>query len=90
MAARVAACAFGLALSACSLAGPAPRTFTAVQAPAAKPGSTAAEAASNACKSATRDKGIKNVLAILSHMRPGAVDADYVACMKTKGYDVAK
>jgi hypothetical protein len=48
------------------------------------------DAASRDCKETTRDKGIKSVLAILSHMRPGAVDADYVACMKEKGYEVAK
>jgi len=37
-----------------------------------------------------RQKGIKSVLAILSSMRPGAVDEDYVKCMRNKGYTVEK
>ena len=94
-----------MALSACSLAGPAPHTFTTVQpTPAAasaepaqaksgkakhhgkkktdtepaqsNPNATPLETTSDACKTAARDKGIKSVLAILSHMRPGAVDED--------------
>jgi hypothetical protein len=48
------------------------------------------EQVSKACKDQTRDKGIKSLLAIVSSMRPGAVDQDYIACMKSKGYTVAK
>lgn len=84
-----AVCLLGLALSACSLAGPTNRSFT----PAAKEATSDAEAikaASKACKTATRDKGIKSVLAIVTRLRPGAVDEDYVACMKAKGYVVAQ
>jgi hypothetical protein len=83
--------ALGLMLSACSLAGPNPRAFTttAEQKPA-KPDATAIEQASQACKSELRQKGIKSVLAILSSMRPGAVDEDYVKCMRNKGYTVEK
>lgn len=86
--------ALGLMLSACSLAGPNPRTFTtaAEQKPAkpVKPDATAIEQASQACKTELRQKGIKSVLAILSSMRPGAVDEDYVKCMQNKGYAVEK
>lgn len=92
-AASIAAlCTLGLALSACSLVGPAPRTFTAAESKSTKQDTDAAalEEASKSCKASTRDKGIKSVLAILSRLRPGAVDEDYVACMKAKGYAVAK
>ena len=30
------------------------------------------------------------MLAIVSRMRPGAVDKDYVECMRNKGYTVEK
>lgn len=132
MASRLAACAFCVALAACSLAGPADHTYltasgqpiapaapaqtspwagqgvaktstknkkkkkdttaTPTPAPAAAPvdPSAALTAAINACKNATLTKGTKSVLAIFSHMRPGAVDEDYVACMKDQGYTVAK
>lgn len=89
-AAGLAACALGLALSACSLAGPSPRTFTAAEPTAATPDPAVIDAASKACKETARDKGFKSVLGILSRLLPRAVDADYVACMKSKGYDVAK
>jgi hypothetical protein len=83
--------ALGLMLSACSLAGPNPRTFTtAAEEKPVKPDATAIEQASQACKSELREKGVKSVLAILSSMRPGAVDQDYVRCMAKKGYTVDK
>jgi hypothetical protein len=85
-----ATCALGFMLSACSLAGPASHSFTTATATPAKPDPTALEQASAACKESTRDKGIKSVLAIISRMRPGAVDADYVECMKKRGYAVEK
>lgn len=78
----------GLILSACSLAGPNPRTFTTAAEKPVKPDATAIEQASQACKSELREKGTKSVLAILSSMRPGAVDQDYVKCMSKKGYAV--
>jgi ribosomal protein S11 len=78
-------------LSACSLAGPNPHTFTPkVEAKQAKPEPTALEQASQACKDQTRERGIKSVLAIVTRMRPGAVDADYIDCMKRKGYAVER
>jgi hypothetical protein len=83
--------ALGVMLSACSLAGPTDRTFTTVEAkPTNQQDKTAMEEASKTCKDQTRDKGIKSVLAIVSRLRPGAVDEDYIACMKGKGYTVAK
>ena len=85
-----AACALGLMLSACSLAGPRSHTFTTATPTPAKPDPTALEQASTACKESTREKGIKSVLGIVTSMRPGAVDRDYVNCMKNKGYEVEK
>jgi hypothetical protein len=83
--------ALGLLLSACSLAGPTPHTFTtASETKAVKPSPTALEQASEACKTELRQKGIKSVLAILSSMRPGAVDENYVKCMQAKGFAVEK
>ena len=89
---RLPQSALGLMLSACSLAGPNPRAFT-----------TAAERSRGGAgchsdrtglsrhgKSELRQKGIKSVLAILSSMRPGAVDEDYVKRMRNKGYTVEK
>jgi hypothetical protein len=118
---------FGLALSACSLANPAARTFTSNNAtPAAannpqtadasdseakhgkhKKGSkgdkadegnatppkdpaAALAAAEHNCRDTARDNGIKSVLSIVTHLRPGAFDEEYVACMKGKGYDVTR
>ena len=83
--------ALSLMLSACSLAGPNPRTFsTAAEQKPVKPADQALAQASQACKEQTREKGIKSVLAIVSRMRPGAVDEDYVNCMRNKGYAVEK
>ena len=80
-----------LMLSACSLAGPNPRTFsTAAEQKPVKPDDQALVQASQACKEQTREKGIKSVLAIVSRMRPGAVDEDYINCMQAKGYAVEK
>ena len=83
--------ALGLMLSACSLASPTDRSFIAADTKQANPpDKTEVEEASNACKEQTRDKGFNSVLAIVSRLRPGAVDQDYIACMKSKGYTVAK
>lgn len=89
--ALAAACALGLMLQGCSLAGPAPHTFTpAAEQKRAKPDSAAIEQASKLCKDQTRERGVKSVLAIVTRLRPGAVDEDYISCMKTKGYTVEK
>jgi hypothetical protein len=84
-------CVLGLTLSACSLAGPPDHSFTAINAEQPnQQDKTAMEQASKACKDSTREKGIKSVLAIVTRLRPGAVDEDYITCMKDKGYTVAK
>src|SRR4029077_9390769 len=85
-----AICALGFALSACSPAGPPSHTFTTATPTPAKPDPTALEQASTACKESNREKGIKSVLAIVTSMRPGAVDQDYVNCMKNKGFAIKK
>jgi hypothetical protein len=51
---------------------------------------SALAAAERLCRDTARDKGIKSVLSILNHLRPGAYDQEYVACMKSKGYEVAQ
>jgi hypothetical protein len=51
---------------------------------------SALAAAEKFCRDTARDKGIKSVLSILTHLRPGAYDEEYVACMKSKGYQVAQ
>jgi len=47
-------------------------------------------AAEKFCRDTARDKGIKSVLSILTHLRPGAYDQEYIACMKSKGYEVTQ
>jgi len=51
---------------------------------------SALAAAERFCRDTARDKGIKSVLSILTHLRPGAYDEEYVACMKSKGYEVTQ
>jgi hypothetical protein len=51
---------------------------------------SALAAAEKFCSETVRDKGIKSVLSILTHLRPGAYDEEYVACMKSKGYEVTR
>jgi hypothetical protein len=75
---------------ACSQLEPKPRNFTlSTQHPAkAEEEGNTLEAAELACKEETKRKGIASVLAILSRLRKGAADEDYVACMKRRGYEV--
>jgi hypothetical protein len=58
-------------------------------APPKSPGAALAAAEHN-CRDTARDNGIKSVLSIVTHLRPGAFDEEYVACMKTKGYEVTR
>ena len=76
--------------SGCSLSDPAPRNFTLVdQRPAkAEEASNTLEQAEAACKEETKRKGIASVIGIVSRLRKGDADEDYVACMKTRGYEV--
>jgi hypothetical protein len=45
------------------------------------------ETASKACKEETEKKGFGSVLGIFSRLRPGSSQADYVTCMKKRGYE---
>jgi hypothetical protein len=58
-------------------------------APPKSPGAALAAAEHN-CRDTARDNGIKSVLSIVTHLRPGAFDEEYVACMKSKGYEVTR
>jgi hypothetical protein len=80
----------GLTLTACSHAEPAPKDFTLVDerpAKAEEKGNTL-EAAQFACKEETKRKGVASVLGIFSRLRQGSADDDYIACMKSRGYEV--
>jgi hypothetical protein len=75
--------------SGCSLTQPAPRDFTLVnqrEAKAEEKGNTL-QAAEQACKEETERKGIGSVLGIMSRLRKGSADEDYIACMKARGYE---
>jgi len=86
----LAACLLGALLGGCAGSEPAPRDFTLVnQRPAkAEEAGNTLSAAETACKTETARKGISNVLAIFSRFRKGSADADYIACMKARGYEV--
>jgi hypothetical protein len=74
----------------CSLAEPAPKNFVLVdqrQAKAKEEGNTL-EKAELKCQEQTRKKGIGFLTAIVRHMRKGAADEGYVACMKERAYEV--
>lgn len=84
------ACLIGVPASGCSLSEPAPRDFSRVdQKPAkAKEPAPTLEEAQEACKEETRRKGIASVIGIMSRLRKGSADEDYIACMKARGYGV--
>lgn len=48
------------------------------------------KSAINACRDEASKKTMGSVLAILSRLRPGAYNANYAACMKTKGFVVSE
>ena len=88
--AALAVCLIGVPASGCSLSDPAPRDFTLADQRSAKAeeaGNTLKEAEA-ACKEETKRRGIASVVGIVSRLRKGAADADYVACMKARGYEV--
>jgi hypothetical protein len=88
--AALAACLLGASLAGC--AEPAPHDFALVgQRPAkAEEAHNTLQNAEAACKEDTKKKGIANMLAIFSRLRSGSADADknYIACMKTRGFEV--
>jgi len=79
-----------LALAACSLAEPAPKDFVLVnERPAkAEENGNSLQTAEYLCKEQTKSKGMGSVLGIFSRLRKGSADADYIACMKDRGYEV--
>ena len=81
-----AVCLIAIAASGCSLTQPAKRDFT-LEAKAEETGNSL-EDAEKACKEETERKGIGSVLGIMSRLRRGSADEDYVACMKARGYEV--
>jgi hypothetical protein len=88
--AAFAACLMAMPVSGCSLSQPAPRDFTLVDQRSAKAeeAGNSLEEAEKACKEETERKGIGSVIGLMSRLRKGAADEDYVACMKGRGYEV--
>ena len=75
------ACLMAVTVSGCSRSEPAPRDFVlADQRPAETKDSNAAlEEAKEACKEETERKGIASIFGIVSRLRRGSADEDYVA-----------
>jgi hypothetical protein len=48
------------------------------------------KSAINACRDEASKKTMGSILAILSRLRPGAYNANYAACMKSKGFVVSE
>ncbi len=85
-----AICLTALPALGCSMMQPATRDFTQVNHREAKAEETgnSLEAAQTACKAETEKKGIGSLLGIMSRLRKGSADDDYIACMKARGYEV--
>jgi hypothetical protein len=83
------ACLLAATLSGCSRSEPTSRDFILVgQSPAKANGTEdGLEAAKEACNAETKQSGIRSMVAIVSRLRPGKVDEDYIACMKARGYE---
>jgi hypothetical protein len=76
-------------LQGCSQTEPAPQDFTRItEEPERQSDQAKLESARTACQAETKRKGIGSVIGILSRLRPGSSEEDYVACMKARGYDV--
>jgi hypothetical protein len=88
--ALLAACLLGAIASACSWIEPKPQDFTlATQRPAkAEETGNTLQAAELACKAETKRRGIASLVGIVSRLRTGAADEDYIACMERRGYRV--
>jgi hypothetical protein len=86
----LAACLIGGLAAGCSIAEPAPKDFVLVDQRPAKAEETGntLEKAELKCQEQTKKKGIGSLVGIFSHLRKGAADEDYVACMKERGYEV--
>ena len=86
----LAACLLAVSAPGCSQSQPSPKDFTRISERPAKPEQTEdkLEAAERACKAETKRKGMASIVGIFSRLRPGSADADYIACMKARGYEV--
>ena len=86
----LAACLLGAIASACSRTEPKPQDFTPTSERPAKAEETGntLEAAEKACKEETKRRGIASLVGIVSRLRTGAADEDYIACMERRGYAV--
>jgi hypothetical protein len=85
-----AICLIALPAFGCSMMQPEPRKFTQVnqrEAKAEETGNSLA-AAEEACKKETERKGIGSLVGIVSRLRKGSAEEDYIACMKGRGYEV--
>jgi hypothetical protein len=87
--ASLSVCLLAALLSGCSRAEPTSRDFVLADQPPVKTEETGntLEAAKKACKEETKRKGIMSVAAVVSRLRPGKLDDDYIACMKARGYE---
>lgn len=88
--AALAAWLIALGASGCSLSEPAPRDFTLVNQRPAKAEETgnSLEEAETKCKEETTRKGLGSIVGIVSRLRKGSAEEDYLACMKARGYEV--
>lgn len=88
--AAFAVCLMAMPAAGCSLSEPKPRDFTLVdQRPAkAEEQGNSLEAAEAACKEETERKGLGTVIGLMSRLRKGSADEDFIACMKGRGYEV--
>jgi hypothetical protein len=91
---RIAAtslCLLASVLAGCSLSHTPPVQATPISTPDAAPKApdpAAYKAASDACHAEAQKKGIGSILGIFSHLRPGAANAEFIACMKRGGFEV--
>ena len=86
----LAASLLAVLTSGCSQSQPSSKDFALVsQTPAkAAEGKNTLQEAERACKAETQRKGIASIVGIFSRLRPGSADADYIACMKARGYEI--
>jgi hypothetical protein len=86
----LAASLLAVIASGCSQSQPSPKNFTLAGQipPKAAETENTLEVAERACKAETRRKGMASIVGIFSRLRPGSADANYIACMKTRGYEV--
>jgi hypothetical protein len=82
----LAASLLAVLTSGCSQSQPSSKDFALVSQTPAK--AAEGKEAERACKAETQRKGIASIVGIFSRLRPGSADADYIACMKARGYEI--